>query len=142
MAGRKPEAALYAQWSLWWKVVIKGLVNETQNLALCVYKHYSDVIMSAMRLKSPASRLFAEPFVQAQIKENIKALRHWPLWGESTGDRWIPHQKAPVSRKMFPFDDFIISTAWVGVSEISGQHRNTLQWRHKSAQVSAMAADF
>ena len=24
------------------------------------------------------------------IKENIKALRYWPLWEESTGDRWIP----------------------------------------------------
>ena len=26
-------------------------------------------------------------FVQAQIKENIKAPRHWPLWWEFTGDR-------------------------------------------------------
>ena len=25
-----------------------------------------------------------------QIKENIKALRRWPLLGESTGERWIP----------------------------------------------------
>ena len=25
-----------------------------------------------------------------QIKENIKAPRHWPLCGEFTGDRWIP----------------------------------------------------
>ena len=29
----------------------------------------------------------------AQIKENIKAPRHWPLWGKSTGDRWIPRTK-------------------------------------------------
>ena len=28
-------------------------------------------------------------FIQAQIKENIKAPRHWPLYGELTGDRWI-----------------------------------------------------
>ena len=27
---------------------------------------------------------------KAQIKENIKASRHWPLYGEFTGDRWIP----------------------------------------------------
>ena len=40
-------------------------------------------------LKSPASRMFAQPFVQAQIKEKIKTLCHWPIWGESTGDRWI-----------------------------------------------------
>ena len=37
------------------------------------------------RLKSPASWLFPQPFVQAQIKENIKAPRHWPLWWEFTG---------------------------------------------------------
>ena len=27
---------------------------------------------------------------QAQIKENIKAPRHWTLCGELTGGRWIP----------------------------------------------------
>ena len=37
-----------------------------------------------MALKSLASRLFTQPFIQAQIKENIKALRHWPLCGNST----------------------------------------------------------
>ena len=26
-------------------------------------------------------------------KKNIKAPRHWPLWGEFTGDRWIPLTK-------------------------------------------------
>ena len=30
---------------------------------------------------------------KVQIKENIKAPRHWPLWGEFTGDRWIPRTK-------------------------------------------------
>ena len=30
---------------------------------------------------------------KAQIKENIKAPRHWPLWGEFTGRRWIPRTK-------------------------------------------------
>ena len=45
------------------------------------------------RLKSPALRLFTQPFVQVQMKENIKALRHWPLWGEFTGDCWIPHSQ-------------------------------------------------
>ena len=31
--------------------------------------------------------MFAEPFVQAQMKQNIKTP---PLWGESTDDGWIP----------------------------------------------------
>ena len=43
------------------------------------------------RLKSPASRLFTQPIIRVQIKVNIKAPRHWPLCGEFTEDRWIPH---------------------------------------------------
>ena len=37
-------------------------------------------------MKSPAFRLFTQPFVRVQIKENIKAPRHWPLWREFTGE--------------------------------------------------------
>ena len=39
------------------------------------------------RLKSPVSRLLTQPFVRAQIEENIKAPRDWPLSREFTGDR-------------------------------------------------------
>ena len=45
----------------------------------------NDVIMSAMASQSPASRLFTQPFIQAEIKENIKGPRHWPLWGGGGG---------------------------------------------------------
>ena len=38
------------------------------------------------RLTLPASRLFTQTFIQAHIKKNFKALRHWPLRGESIGD--------------------------------------------------------
>ena len=55
------------------------------------------------------SRLFTQPLIQAQIKENIKAPRHWPLCGELTGDRWIPRTKGQY-RGMFPFDDVIMIT--------------------------------
>ena len=70
--------------------------SEVQNVSL-QWRHW--------RLKSPASRFFTQPFIQAQMKENIKALRHWPLCGEFTGD--CPH-KEPVTRKLFPFDDVIM----------------------------------
>ena len=50
--------------------------------------------MGRLRLKSPASRLFTQPFIQAQIKENIKAPRHWPLCGEFTGPGEFPAQMA------------------------------------------------
>ena len=46
-------------------------------------------------LKSPASRLFTQVLIQAQIKENIR----WPVNS--------PH-KGPVMWKMFPFDDVIM----------------------------------
>ena len=55
--------------------------------------HYNCVMMATMASQSPISRLFAQLFVQVQFKENIKAPRHWPLWGEVTGDRWIPRTK-------------------------------------------------
>ena len=68
------------------------MINFVQNfyVGTLIY-HYSDVIK--WRLKSPALRLFIQTFIQVQIKENIKALRHWPLWGEFTGDQWNPHTK-------------------------------------------------
>ena len=61
------------------------------------------------RLKASASRVFTQPFIRAQIKENIKAPRHWPLWEEFTRGRWIPPHKGPVTSKMFPFDDVIMA---------------------------------
>ena len=45
------------------------------------------------RLKLHAPRLFSQPDVQEQIKENIKAPHHWPLCVEFTGDRWNPRTK-------------------------------------------------
>ena len=56
--------------------------------------HYSDVIMNtiASQIKSGS--------IQAQIIENIKAPRHWSLWGESS-------QRAS-NAEMFPFDDVIM----------------------------------
>ena len=46
------------------------------------------------RLKSPASRLFTQPFIQTHIKENNKAPRHWPLCEEFTGTGEFPAQRA------------------------------------------------
>ena len=92
--------------------------------------------------------MITQAFIQVQIKENIKALRHWPLWGEFasfTNDyssvysgadqrkhqssaslafvrgihRWpvnSPH-KGLVTRKMFPFDDIIMSILYLKYSE-------------------------
>ena len=55
--------------------------------------HYSDIIMSTMASQITGVSLVCSTVFQVQIKENIKALHHWPLWGESTGDQWIPLTK-------------------------------------------------
>ena len=48
--------------------------------------------------------------IQVQINENIKAPRHWPLWGEFTGHRRIPRTKGQYdsNAKTFPFVDAIM----------------------------------
>ena len=76
---------------------------------------------SSWHLKSPESRLFAQPFVQAHIKENLKTPRHWPLWGEPPVTGGFPH-KWPVTRKIFPFDDVVV--IHIGIPG--------MKWRHKS----------
>ena len=68
-----------------------------------LHVHYSDVIMSAMASKITGVSMvcFNRLFVQAQIKENIKAPRHRPLWGEFTGDQWIHRTKGQQRGKCF-----------------------------------------
>ena len=67
------------------------------------------------RLKSPASRLFIQLFIQEQIKENIKAPRHWPLCAEFTGDRWIPRSKGQQRGKCF----HLMMSSWCQWNESS-----------------------
>ena len=55
--------------------------------------HYSDVIMSTMAFQITTSWLFTQLLIEAQIKENIKASRHWALCGEYTSDQWILRTK-------------------------------------------------
>ena len=62
--------------------------------------HYNDVIITTMSSQITSLAIVTQPFIQTQIKENIKAPGHWP-----------------VMRKMFPFDDVIMrmtTSAWQG----------------------------
>ena len=59
--------------------------------------------------------MFTQPFIQAQINEENKAPRHWPLCREFTGDVGnspvtgeLPTQLAS-DAEMLPFDDVIMS---------------------------------
>ena len=48
-------------------------------------------------------------FFQMHIKEDTKALRHWPLWGESAGDRWSPLTKGQWQGKCF----HLMTSSWI-----------------------------
>ena len=56
-----------------WEIIVSIF---WQNFSRCIIV----TLQSALRChESPVSRLFVQPFVQAHIKENIKAQPHWPL---------------------------------------------------------------
>ena len=56
--------------------------------------------------------MFTQRFIQARIKQNIKAPRYWQfVRGIHRGPVNSPH-KWPVTRKLFPFDDVIILEYW------------------------------
>ena len=63
------------------------------------------------RLKSPAYVLSTQPFIHAQIKENIKAPHHWLCEGNSPMNS---QHKGIITRKSFPFDDVIMFMRFTG----------------------------
>ena len=91
-----------------------GLSKQTKNgdwdAMKPMWQYYNDVIWARWRLKSPASRLFTQPFIQGA--DQIKYQRSMSLASVRGIQRWqvnSPH-KGPVTRKMFPFDDVIMNT--------------------------------
>ena len=75
---------------------VPSIVNIATYMTCDLFMHYNDVIMGMI-----ASQITSLTIVQTQIKENIKALCQWPLCGEFTGDRWIPHTNDQLRRKCF-----------------------------------------
>ena len=66
------------------------------------------------RLKSPAPRLFTQPFIQTQIKESIKAPRPWPLWGNSPVTGEISAQMASKAENgSIWWRHHVISSLWL-----------------------------
>ena len=68
------------------EATLKNMSNRAQEPT-----HYSDVIMGAMASKITSLTIVYWTVYSGADKKNIKAPRHWPLCGEFTGDRWIPH---------------------------------------------------
>ena len=67
--------------------------NAAESPCSMVQYHYSDAIMSAMASQTTGVSIFYSTVCLDADQRNIKALHHWPLWGEFTGDLWIPRTK-------------------------------------------------
>ena len=52
--------------------------------------HCSDVIIGVMASQITGVLVVYSTVCSSGDKENIKAPRYWPWWGEFAGDRWIP----------------------------------------------------
>ena len=72
--------------NLWYVLCIKGRKGYAVNIGMLM-SHYDVVIIT-------------EAFIQAQIKENIKAPRHWPLCGTSPMTSEFPAQSASNAEKV------------------------------------------
>ena len=79
--------------STWWRHAINSHSSDYEVRHTLQWRHNEHDGVSNTSL--------TQAFIQAQIKENIKAPRHWLLWGEFTGDRWIPRTKRQQRGKCF-----------------------------------------
>ena len=83
-------------------------VNMCSNVSVPGRRHCGDVIMGAIASQITSLTIVYSTVIQAQIKENIKALRHWPLCGEFTGDQWIPRTNGQLRGKCF----HLMTSSW------------------------------
>ena len=72
--------------------------------------HYSDSIMSTMVSQITSLTIPYSTVYSGTYQRKIKSPHHWPLWGEFTGDRWIPRKKGQL-RENAPFDDVIMNAS-------------------------------
>ena len=99
------------------RVIFDGTLEAIMNIKILLYLFHTslqDLITmtlswARLRLKSPASRLFTQAFIQAQIKENIKAPRHWPLLSEFPAQRASSAENVPLWWRLhvFSFSCFV-----------------------------------
>ena len=90
------------------KYQISITMNWTSSFTIpkyCVIMHYNDITMGSIASQITSLTIVYSAIIRAQIKENIKAPRHWPLRGEFTGE--FPTKMACYAEN-FLFDDVIL----------------------------------
>ena len=88
---------------MWWHQMTSA-TRVRQNICIQAISHWLHMTLTGIALQwrhngrecvssHQSHDCFTQPFIQAQIKQNIKAPCHWPLSGEFSGDRWIIRTK-------------------------------------------------
>ena len=81
---------------------LKTMLESNREVFKVAFSCYnSDIIMSAMASQIAGVSIVCSTICSGAHQKNIEALRHWPLWGESTGVRWIPLTKGQWRGKCF-----------------------------------------
>ena len=103
------------------EIVILSMVIKSNSRMWKIYQtHYGDVILSAMAFQFTGVQIVCSTVCSGADKENNKAPRHCPLWGN-------PLTKGTVTRKMFPFDRIIMLCVF-DYFEISGNLLPAIKW--------------
>ena len=89
--------------------------------------HYSDVIMSAIASQITSLTLVCSTNIQIQIKENIKAPRHWPLCGEFTGE--FPAQMSSNAENVWLRHHVNLQRTWMIIVTM-GNRKCERYWLH------------
>ena len=76
-----------------WTNVDWGAWRHIASLTRTHWVHDNDALMSAMASQITSHTIVYPTVYSGADEESIKAPRHWPLWGEITGDRWIARTK-------------------------------------------------
>ena len=96
--------------------------NQNGNAVALFVRHYGNVIMTTMASQITSLTIVYSTVIQTQIKENIKAPRHWPLCGEFTGDRWIPRTNDQLRGKCFHLMTSSCIGHWATIKKMSARH--------------------
>ena len=100
--------------------------NNDKDITFVIGWHYSDVTWASWCLGSPATQVFVQQFVRANIKETPKLRNTGHLWKEPTGRPPVdsPH-KGPVTQNVFPCHGLIMSyRCWVCIIRTSRPRQN------------------
>ena len=67
-------------------------MQHSKHVSIGLYDiHYNDVIMSAVASQITSLTIVYSIVYSDADQRKHQSTRHWPLCGEFTGDRWIPH---------------------------------------------------